>query len=66
MTLELERKDGLHHFSIGSASSAKEREVFGACRTDFATLYNSILGLQSVERPPDWQTQKSGITPPKH
>jgi len=66
MTLELERKEGLVHLSIGSGSSAKEREIFGLCRTDFATLYNSILGLQSVERPPDWQSQKTGITPPKH
>jgi hypothetical protein len=66
MSLELERKDGLRHMAIGNASSAKEREVFGLCRTDFATLYNGILGLQSVERPPDWQSQKTGITPPKH
>ena len=52
MALEVERKDGLHHMALSNGSSAKEREVFGLCRTDFVTIYSGILGLQAVEGQP--------------
>ncbi len=65
MTLEVERKDGLHHMALGASSSNAQRETFALCRADFVQLYSSILGLQAVERVPDW---KSGtpIPPTKH
>jgi hypothetical protein len=66
MALEVERKDGPRHMCLGAGSSAKEREVFTLCRTDFVTLYSSILGLQSVEQTPDWKSQKTPVPPPKH
>lgn len=66
MTLEVERKGGLFHMALAPASSAKEREVFGKCRTDFVTLYSNILGLQAVDKAPDWQTRKSPSKPVQH
>ncbi len=66
MALELERKGVTTHMALGAGSSAKEREVFGACRNDFVLLYSNVLGLQSVERAPEWQTQKPTGIPPKH
>ena len=66
MTFEIERKDGSHHIALGASSSAREREVFARCRTDFVTLYSNILGLQAVEQTPDWQSQKLPVPPPKH
>jgi hypothetical protein len=66
MALEVERQSGLFHLVLGAGSSAKQREVFGLCRTDFATLYNGILGLQSVNKAPDWNSQQLPGTPPKH
>jgi hypothetical protein len=66
MTLEVERKDGRRHLALGSGSSTKQREVFALCRSDFVTLYSSILGLQSVQEAPDWNSQKVPGTPPKH
>ena len=63
MALEVERKDGLRHMALGASSTAKQRECFTLCRTDFVQLYSSILGLQAVERVPDWQSQTP--VPPK-
>ena len=63
MVLEVERKGGLRHMALGSASTSKQRECFTLCRTDFVQLYSSILGLQAVERVPDWQSQTP--VPPK-
>jgi len=65
-TLEVERKDGARHMALGANSSAKEREVFALCRSDFVQLYSSILGLQAVEQVPDWNSQQSSIAPRKH
>jgi hypothetical protein len=65
-TLEIERKDGPRHMALGPSSSAKEREVFALCRSDFVQLYSSILGLQAVDQVPDWNSQKSPGLPPKH
>jgi hypothetical protein len=64
MTLEVERKDGLRHMALGAASTSAQRECFTLCRTDFVQLYSSILGLQAVERVPDWQSGTP--VPPKH
>jgi hypothetical protein len=66
MALEVERKDGLHHLSLATNSSAKLRDVFTLCRTDFVTLYSDILGLQAVDKAPDWQSQQAPVPPPKH
>ena len=63
MALEVERKDGLRHMALGAASTAAQRECFTLCRADFVQLYSSILGLQAVERKPDWQSQTP--VPPK-
>lgn len=63
MVLEVERKDGLRHMALGAASTSAQRECFTLCRTDFVQLYSSILGLQAVEREPDWQSQTP--VPPK-
>jgi hypothetical protein len=52
MTLDVERKQGRCHMSLGGISGAKEREVFALCRTDFVTLYSDILGLQAVQGQP--------------
>jgi len=51
MTLEVERKDGLHHLALGASSSTAQRETFALCRSDFVQLYSSILGLQAVPPP---------------
>jgi hypothetical protein len=64
MALEVERKDGLRHLALGAASTSAQRECFTLCRTDFVQLYSSILGLQAVERVPDWQS--GSPVPPKH
>jgi hypothetical protein len=66
MTLEVERKGGLRHLSLGASSSVKEREVFSHCNADFIQLYSDVLGLQAVQQPPDWQSQKPSGVPPKH
>ena len=64
MVLEVERKDGLRHMALGASSTSAQRECFTLCRTDFVQLYSSILGLQAVERVPDWQS--GAPVPPKH
>ncbi|MBK7641485.1 MAG: hypothetical protein IPJ19_00305 [Planctomycetes bacterium] len=66
MTLEVERKAGRKHMSLGPASTPKEREVFNACSMDFVQLYSSILGLQAVDHAPDWQSQPKPGLPTKH
>lgn len=58
MVLEVERKDGPRHMALSTGSSAKEREVFALCRSDFVTIYSGILGLQAVDGTP--------IPTPKH
>jgi len=65
MTLEVERKDGLHHMALGSGSSAAQRQAFLLCQADFVRLYSSILGLQAVEQVPDWNSQTGTPPPPK-
>lgn len=65
MALELERRGAKTYLALGAGSSAKEREVFTACRNDFVLLYSNVLGLQSVDRAPQWKTQKPTGIPSK-
>lgn len=66
MALEVERSGVKTNLALGAGSSAKERELFNACRNDFVLLYSNVLGLQSVDQAPQWKNQQPTGIPAKH
>jgi len=54
-SLEVETPESTVHMSLGAGTSADDGKVFRACRDAFATLYNNVFQLQSVDRIPEWK-----------
>jgi len=57
-SLEVEMPGSTLHMSFGRSTPSAEQKVFRTCRDNFVALYNNVYQLQSVDRPPDWDTQQ--------